>query len=175
LILPFDLTWLPTSGNAFPRWVLEALLPIPEADFAHAADWYLQHLPPLLGPVTSFDWIGGGYRVHGSNSYELSDTRLDLDHVRQSVVYAAATRRQLERVADLQQLDRPREILSVADLANRIVSRRLAPNRHPIASDRVPRLVVNGWRASARRFDVRVSMRLMFAAWFSSFPHVDRA
>src|SRR5581483_7147718 len=157
-----------------PRWVLERLLPIPEAAFARSADWYLQHLPPLLGPVTSFEWIGGGYRVHGANSYEPSDVDLDLAHVRQSVVYAEATRQELERLADAEGLDRPRRILSVADLANRMVSRRLDPGRHPIASDRVPGLVVDGWRAAVRRLDVSVPMRVMFAAWFLAMAVTPR-
>ncbi|HEV3227409.1 MAG TPA: glycosyltransferase family A protein [Acidimicrobiales bacterium] len=166
LVQPFDLTWMPTSGNAFPRWVLEQLLPMPESEFARSADWYLQHLPPLFGPVASFEWVGGGYRVHDSNSYETSGGRLDLNHVRQSVTYAAATRRELLRIADQLDLEHPREILSVADLANRLVSRRLAPSEHPIPSDRVPRIVLNGWRATARRMDVAFAMKAMFAVWF---------
>jgi hypothetical protein len=63
-------------------------------------------------------------------------------------------------------LDHPREILSVADIANRLVSRRFAPDLHPIASDRVPVLVIKGWRATIRRFNVSILMRTMFAAWF---------
>lgn len=166
LTLPFDLTWLPTSGNAFPRWTLERLLPMPEDEFRILADSYLQHVTPLLGPVVSFEWVGGGYRVHGANSYELSTTMLDLAHVRRAIVCADSTQRQLLRVAAELGLEHPREILSVADIANRLVSRRLAPDLHPIASDRVPYLVIKGWRGSARRFNVAIPMRAMFAAWF---------
>jgi hypothetical protein len=122
----------------------------------------------------SFDWVGGGYRRHGANSYEPQGSHLDLDHVRQSVVYAAATRRQLERVADELHLDRPREILSVADLSSRLVSRRLDPVRHPLPDDRVPMLVWRGWRAASRRFDVAPLMRLMFAVWFLGFALLPR-
>ena len=174
LLQPFDLTWMSTSGNAFPRWVLQRLLPIPEAEFARCADWYLQHLPPLLGAVVTLDSIGGGYRVHGGNSYELADTQLDLEHVRSSVAYAAATTRQIVRVADEIGIDRPREVLSVADLANRITSRRLAPERHPIPGDRVPKLVLSGWRATARRVDVGLTMRLLFVAWFGAMAVAPR-
>jgi glycosyltransferase involved in cell wall biosynthesis len=169
LTLPFDLTWLPTSGNAFPRWTLERLFPMPEDDFRILADSYLQHVTPLLGPVVSLDWVGGGYRVHGSNSYELSATRLDLQHIRRAVVCAEATRRELLRVAGELRLDHPREILSVADIANRLISRRLAPDLHPIRSDRVPFLVISGWRAAARRFNETAPLRLIFAMWFLAF------
>jgi hypothetical protein len=147
---------------------------MPEKDFAILADSYLQHCPPLLGPVVSFDWIGGGYRLHGKNSYELNHQRLDLDHIRQAVVSAAATRRQLERIADELHLDRPREILSVADLSNRLVSRRLDPRRHPLPDDRVPMLVFRGWRAAGRRFDVAPLMRIMLAMWFGAFAVLPR-
>lgn len=174
LAQPFDLTWMPTSGNAFPRWVLQRLLPIPEDEFARGADWYLQHLPPLLGPVVSLPMIGGGYRVHGGNSYEPADARLDLAHVRSAVSYAAVTSRHLLRLADELALDRPEDVLSVADIANRIVSRRLEPDRHPIAGDRVPRLVVLGWRATARRVDAGFAVRAMFAAWFAAMAIAPR-
>jgi hypothetical protein len=176
LTLPFDVPWLPTSGNAFPAWVLNRLLPIPEDEFAAAADWYLQHLTPLFGPIVSLDEMAARYRVHGANSYEPAAAELDLDHVRKAVVYAAATRRQLERVADELGLERPRGgILSVADLANRIVSLRLDPTRHPLAEDSRGRLLVCGLRAAWRRFDVSPLVRLMFMAWFVSFALAPRA
>ncbi len=173
LAFPFDLTWMPTSGNAFRRSVLQRVLPIPEREFAHCADWYLQHLTALFGTVISERWIGAQYRVHGRNSYELSSARLDLDHVRQTVEYAAATGVQLSRVADELGLQHE-EILSVSDLANRLVSRRLDPRRHPIASDSVLSLVVSGWRATARRTDAAPAMRGMFRAWFVALAIAPR-
>jgi hypothetical protein len=100
---------------------------------------------------------------------------LDLEHVRKAVVYAAATRRQLERFADELALERPSGgILSVADLSNRIVSLRLDPGRHPIAEDSRGRLLADGVRAAWRRFDVSPLLRLAFMAWFVSFALVPR-
>lgn len=166
LAMPFDMTWMSTSGNAFPRQVLESILPIPEVQFAHCADWYLQHLTPLFGPVVSLSDAGALYRVHGANSYEKLPGHLDLDHVRQAVRYAGATRPEIERVADRLGLARPREILSVADLANRLISRRLDPARHPVPEDTTASLVSKGMRAASRRRDVAAPMRLGFGAWF---------
>jgi hypothetical protein len=175
LAFPFDLTWLPTSGNAFAAWALRRLLPIPEQQFAAAADWYLQHLTPLLGPVASLTEIGAQFRTHGANDYEPPDPTLDLDHVRKAVVYAEATRKQLEVVAARLGLDVPKGgIVSVADVANRIVSLRLAPERHPLGSDTVAHLLLSGARAAARRFDVSPVMRLMFLAWFTSVAVAPR-
>ncbi len=59
----------PTSGNAWPRWLLEKLLPIPEARLKQHADAYLNTLAPLQGPVRSIDEPQALYRVHDSNDY----------------------------------------------------------------------------------------------------------
>jgi glycosyltransferase involved in cell wall biosynthesis len=164
LTRPFDLASVPTGS--FRSWALRRLLPIPEDEFAECADWYLVHLAALLGPVAALEAPAYGYRVHGGNRYEPKRPRLDLEHVRQSVRYAAATRRHLLRLADELGRTRPHDILSVADLANRLISRRLDPERHPIPDDRTPALALNGIRAALRRSDVSPVMRLMFVAWF---------
>lgn len=175
LTFPFDLTWMPTSGNAFAARVLERLLPMPEAEFRLGADWYLQHLTPLFGPVVSLDAVGAGYRVHRGNRYERADAELDLDHVRQSIRYAAGTRRHLGRVAaQLGVPRRPGPILSVADLGNRLISRRLDPRAHPLPADRAPRLALAGAVAAARRWDVRWTLKLLFTAWFALMAAAPR-
>jgi hypothetical protein len=167
LVFPFDLVWLATSGNAFRADALRRILPMPEQDFAFCADWYLVHLTPLIGSVVSLEEVGAFYRVHGGNSYEPAEARLDLAHVRQTITYAAATTRALEALADELGLQRPRgPILSVSDLANRLVSRKLEPARHPNPSDGVWQLAVAGTRAAGRRFDVSISMKLLYVAWF---------
>jgi hypothetical protein len=173
LAFPFDLTWMPTSGNAFRRSVLQRVLPMPEREFARCADWYLQHITALFGPVISERWIGAQYRVHDRNSYEPSSARLDLDHVRQTVEYAAATRTQILRFAAELGLQHE-EILSVSDLANRLISRRLDPPHHPVPSDSTVSLAVSGWRATARRTDVAPTMRAMFRVWFVAMAIAPR-
>jgi hypothetical protein len=56
-----------TSGLAFDRLTLEAILPIPEAEFRQGADGYLVTVAPLYGEVTSIDECLGAYRQHGGN------------------------------------------------------------------------------------------------------------
>jgi hypothetical protein len=176
LVLPFDLPWLPTSGNAFAASVLRRIFPIPEHEFHAGADWYLQHLTPLFGPVVSLDEVAARYRVHGANSYEPAAAVLDLGHVRKAVVYAAATRRELERVADELALQRPRGgTLSVADIANRMISLKLDPERHPLPGESIGGLLARGVRAAGRRFDASPPLRLLFMAWFVSFAVAPRA
>jgi glycosyltransferase involved in cell wall biosynthesis len=166
LAFPFDLTWLAMSGNAFRRDALERILPIPEPPFRICADWYLVHLTALLGPVASLQEVGASYRVHGTNSYEQQAARLDLDHVRRTVELAGATIGELERLADELGLERPDPILSTWDLANRLVSLRLDPERHPIATDSLTGIVRDAARAVRLRSDSSLPKKALFLAWF---------
>jgi glycosyltransferase involved in cell wall biosynthesis len=165
---PFDLPWLPGGGTAFRVEPLRRILPIPEAEYPRCgADWYLVHLSALLGSAAALDEVCAEYRVHGGNAYELGAPRLDLAHVRETIEYARATARSLARLADQLGLARPERILSVSDLANRLISLRLEPRLHPIRGDRRPELLRDASRAIGRRSDVSPPMRALFAAWFA--------
>jgi glycosyltransferase involved in cell wall biosynthesis len=169
LTFPFDLPWMATSGNAFAADALRRMMPIPEHEFAASADWYLRHVVSLLGEVVSLSDVCACYRVHGSNSYARAGTSLDMAKIRASVRFAAATQRHLLRVADEVGLEpAPRPILSVADLANRLISKKLDPDAHPLAHDRVARLAFDGAIAAVRRFDVRWPKKLVFIGWFAA-------
>ena len=69
-----------------------------------------------------------------------------------------------ERESDTASLER--ENLSTADLANRLVSLRLAPTEHPLPADRRRTIVADAVRALRRRFDVSSPVKAIFAAWF---------
>jgi glycosyltransferase involved in cell wall biosynthesis len=167
LAFPFDLTWLAMSANAFRTQTLRRILPIPEGAYRICADWYLVHLTALLGPVTSLEEVGASYRVHGANSYEQEAPQLDLDHIRQTVGLAGSTVRELERLADEIGLARPDPVLSLWDLANRLISLRLDRERHPIAGDSRGGIVLDAVRAARRRSDAAAPKKLMFVAWFA--------
>jgi hypothetical protein len=158
-----------TSGNAFAADALRRIMPIPEREFAASADWYLRHVVSLLGEVVSLSDVCAYYRVHGSNSYARAGTSLDIAKIRATVRYAAATRRHLMRVADEIGLEPDRRpVLSVADLGNRLISKKLDPAAHPLADDRVARLAFAGAVAAVRRFDVRWPKKLIFIGWFAA-------
>lgn len=167
LAFPFDLAWLPGGGTAFRLSSLRELLPIPEDDYPRCgADWYLVHLSALSGASGALDDICAEYRIHGGNGYELDQSRLDLGHVRDAIVYAAVTFRSLERRADAIGLARPDRILSLSDLGNRLISLRLAPEEHPVPGDTRLGLLVASLRAMSRRFDIAMPMKAIFLAWF---------
>jgi hypothetical protein len=167
LSFPFDLTWLAMSANAFRSEALRKILPIPESAYRICADWYLVHLTALLGPVASLDQVGASYRIHGSNSYEQGTPRLDLDHIRQTVGLAGSTVSELERLADELGLEHPHPVLSLWDLANRLISLKLDRQRHPLAGDSAGGIVLSAIRAARRRSDAALPKKLIFVAWFA--------
>jgi glycosyltransferase involved in cell wall biosynthesis len=168
LAFPFDLPWLPGGGTGFRTEAVRRILPIPAGDYPRSgADWYLVHLTALLGEAALLDEVCASYRVHGGNAYELDADEIDLDHVREAILFAAATTRSLEALADELGLGRPQRILSYADLANRLVSLRLEPGRHPLADDRRAALAADALRAVRRRFDASAPMKALLAAWFA--------
>ncbi len=168
LTFPFDMPWLPTSGNAFAAEALRQIMPIPEKSYGRVgADWYLSHLTSLLGPVFFLDRIEACYRVHRSNHYELSKPTLEMDHIRQTILYCRTTNQYLQQYAGRLGLAfKPGEILSVSYIANRMASLRLEAERHPIVSDTRWRLVKLGAAGAMRRFDVSMGLKFAFIAWF---------
>jgi glycosyltransferase involved in cell wall biosynthesis len=168
LLFPFDLPWLPGGGTGFRTEAVRRILPIPAADYPRSgADWYLVHLTALLGEAALLDDVCAEYRVHGGNAYQQDRDEIDLGRLRESIVFAGATTRSLDALADELRLEHPRPILSCADLANRLVSLKLEPRRHPVAEDRPLGLLAQAVRASRRRSDVSWPMKALLVAWFA--------
>jgi glycosyltransferase involved in cell wall biosynthesis len=172
LAFPFDIPWMPTSGNAFKKSVLRQVLPMPEEEYRILADVYLSNVTPLFGPVLFLNQVLAYYRVHGGNFYEPGVAELDLEQVRKTITYNSRTREHLERFAEqsgsLGKSRKGDEILSVSYVANRLVSYKLAPDKHPISGDSLRKLFVQGISASVRRFDVSWLLRLGFMLWFGA-------
>lgn len=59
----------PTSGNAFPRWLLERVMPIRPEGLRMCADQYVIQLAPLFGPVAALDDPASLYRRHHGSGY----------------------------------------------------------------------------------------------------------
>ena len=87
----------PTSGNAFSRWLLERILPMPESEWRIAADSYLLTLAALYGEICSIDKVLGYYRVHGGNLWHYSNP--DIPKLIQQVKVGNAQKRLLEDAA----------------------------------------------------------------------------
>jgi hypothetical protein len=57
----------PASGNAYARWFLEEVMPVPESVYFRAPDEYLFGLAPAFGPIARIA-SQSLYRIHGRNA-----------------------------------------------------------------------------------------------------------
>jgi glycosyltransferase involved in cell wall biosynthesis len=64
---PISLSQSPTSGNAWPRWFLQEVMPLPEHEDKHCADGFLKKLCPIFGVIRRVAEPQGYYRIHSSN------------------------------------------------------------------------------------------------------------
>ncbi|WP_181708507.1 glycosyltransferase family 2 protein [Chthonobacter rhizosphaerae] len=67
LLADGQVLFMPTSGNAFSRAALKAVMPIPEERWRISADLHLVTMMLALGPVDHCNAVLGQYRVHGRN------------------------------------------------------------------------------------------------------------
>jgi glycosyltransferase involved in cell wall biosynthesis len=172
---PFDLPWLATSANAFRAEALRRILPIPVEGYpVSGADWYLVHLTALLGSVVSLEQVSAFYRVHGANQYELAENEIDMHHLRETIGFSRATSRELLRLAEEIGLPHPTRILSIADLANRLVVLRLDTGNAPPGGDSRRSLLLDAVCAARRRTNVSVPMRAALVTWFAAMALAPR-
>lgn len=154
-----------TSGLAFSRNALAAVLPIPTDRYRIAADGYLATTAPFHGDVLAIEQPLGAYRRHGSSRWSTS------------LNFAAGFRRAIvhdaEKHKDLEHCAASRGIRSSAQpglrdyqhVSARMGSLLLEKQNHPIAGDSRAALGMRGAIASLRA-STPVKFRLMMAAWF---------
>ncbi|SPH18824.1 Hyaluronan synthase [Defluviimonas aquaemixtae] len=97
--------FMPTSGNAFPRHILEAILPMPEPEFRIAADLYLVLAAALRGSVVHLPQVLGQYRIHGANAYFHAEMGTPYLKARRSAQRGAAWRTLLGRLDPIARSD----------------------------------------------------------------------
>jgi glycosyltransferase involved in cell wall biosynthesis len=167
------------SGNAYPRWVLERILPIPEESFPSGADTYMVAVAPLHGPVARTPAPVGKYRRHGGNVWagQASSAAFSTQLRRELARYDALRKQAADlglRASDRIDLD------DLSGLRIRLVSRRFAGENHPLPHDRRRVLVTAGVRALWRANQISLSRRLLFMLWlvivgFGPLPLARRA
>jgi len=162
-----------TSGNAFPREVLERILPVPEREFRISADGYLVTAAPFLGPVVSLEEPLGAYRFHGGNAWTYGPglaarlrNSLQHDAHKFEVVRARARAAGLSVAAELGMGDH-------AHLTTRLASLCLEPARHPYPGDSRLRIALRGM-ASSGQARLPWKRRGLLAAWFAAVGLLPR-
>lgn len=164
----------PTSGNAFSRWYLEKILPMPEEPYRQGADGgYLNLLAPLYGNIRSVDQELGMYRHHGGNFYAQTSSSFDekwfLVMVRRDIRKEALLR---EKAAELGfELEQGPMMRNYLVQARRLVNLRLNREEHPAPADTrldlFTKSLIAEWRYTSDRFGekILVSLWLVGAAW----------
>lgn len=135
-----------TSGNAYPRRLLEQLFPVP-GEFRYF-DPYLNTVTPFYGRVISLDEELGAYRLHGRNGWALTD-RVDLDRIRERLREDLTKERYIERAAAAtgRRVPAGTALRKPTHVLYRLASLRLDPSAHPVAGDTRRRLLGAGFRA----------------------------
>jgi hypothetical protein len=156
-----------TSGSAFTRAALSAVLPVPEEDFRISADGYLVTVAPFHGRVVSIEDPLGAYVMHGANNWmAVTDTGLgarfrrlvEHDFRRHEALRREAARRGLTASADLGLRD-------PLHLTYRLGSLAFDPPSHPVRGEGRASLALRGaWASRSARLPA--GRRLLLAAWF---------
>lgn len=82
-------TWPPTSGNIFPREMLQTCMPIPEEKFRLCVDLYLCNHAAMKGEIVAVKKPVGYYRIHGANNF--SGFRLESKRLKNQALNIIAT------------------------------------------------------------------------------------
>jgi glycosyltransferase involved in cell wall biosynthesis len=154
-----------TSGLAFARSALEAIMPVPEKDFRQGADGYLATVAPLYGTVQALDKCLGAYRMHGAN-HSLFGQQL-ARRARWRVRHDFRRLRALSSraVANGMRVHPDPELRDPVHLEERLASLCIEEPLHPVKDDSRLRLAAAGAVAS---FGMQYSLRrrVTQAAWF---------
>jgi glycosyltransferase involved in cell wall biosynthesis len=164
-----------TSGNAFARATLAAILPVPEEEFRISADGYLVAVAPLYGRVVSIEEPLGAYVLHGANNWMAitgqglgGRFRRSLEH--DFCRYEALRRKAAERGLVLSAEPGLRDPLH---LSYRLGSLAFDPPNHPVRPDLWAALALRGAWAS-RTARLPPARRLLLAAWFLAVGFLPR-
>lgn len=154
-----------TSGLAFRREALEAVMPVPERDFRQGADGYLVTVAPLYGNVTSIDTCLGAYRIHGANHSVFAEKlghrarwRIEHDFHRLKALSVQASEVGLTMPPDAILHD-------TVHLEERLASLCVDKDQHPVPDDSRVSLATAGAMAC---LDMNASLRrrTVLATWF---------
>lgn len=161
---PDDISWQPTSGNAFRASVLDALLPMPEEPYRISADHYLSNVSALYGRVLGLELPLAHYRTHGANNDHRSG--FDLDRARDILVRTEHTHRLLidhGRALGVAMPADPSGFRSLTTAGLRLVSSRYP--EHPFPADRRRALIEAAAASGWGREDFSVARRIAAVGW----------
>jgi hypothetical protein len=153
----------PGSGNAYARWFLDQIFPLPP-EVGDFADSGCLAAAPMLGEVVSVPGVVVGYRRHGGNDSDLikDDLRFprEVSRARARWRFAALTAGEPAAQVDERPLFRSRELLQL-----RIASRRVAPQLRPLPNDGWVRMLFGSLRSPFAIGPEPWGTRALIAGW----------
>lgn len=161
----------PTSGNAYARWFLERVMPLPR--MTSGADGPINTVAPLYGDVVTIDRPLAWYRVHGGNdgaqktlaAYKFARF-IRHDQNRAEFLRQHAARLGLALEGD--PLDR-----AVLHLQYRIASLVLRPEAHPVPGETTSQVLGRAIRAT-RALGDNPAAKAALVAWFLAVASAPR-
>jgi len=164
------------SGNAYSRWALERVLPVPEEDYGYAADGYLIVTVPFHGEVRAIDVPLAAYRQHGGNNSSMA-TGLDPRGFHFTIGHQLVLDREILRRASEAGYPVSGSLVlrDAGHLQARLASLRVFPGVHPVPGDRRLGLAARGVLATWRYVDMSTTRRLFDTAWFLSVALLPRS
>lgn len=162
-----------TSGLAFARKALDAVLPIPTVTFRIAADGYLATVAPFYGDVLAIEAPLGAYRRHGGSMWLASSG--GAEGFRRSIRHDADKHRELVARASECGLGVLRDpgLGDYQHVSVRLGSILLEPAAHPIIGDSRMRLGLHGATA-ALRASLSFRFRILLWLWFIALGTLPR-
>jgi len=159
----------PTSGNAFSAAALRRIFPMPETEYRIVADEYINNLVPLLGNIVSLHQVGALYRMHGDNNFcKPIQGMEEPERLRRNLQVNLETRDRQKALFN-QLYSPPVENIGaweIAYLKTRVTSLKLDPHNHPLSTDRLLPLCLQGCIAAFISPYMRLRGRCLFVFWF---------
>lgn len=156
----------PASGNAFSRRFLEAVMPIPEADWRFGAETHPVFLAPLFGQIGAIHESLGYYRTHATSFTGVSG-RMEPRKIRNLLQIDINLRKTLEEYAG--RLGYP--LTGGASLTHwlhykiRLASCKMCGPQHPFPEDRAFGVASQLIRAAWAAPELSAPFRAAFTAW----------
>ena len=164
----------PGSGNAYARWFLERVLPVPSScshdatrrlcRVCAAADSFLLAVAPVFGDVVTVRAPLASYRIHGRNEAAIS--HLDLDGLHKELARARLRLGYARSVAQRADLPAPAPDAlhrNLGYLSYGIAVRKLAPDRLP--GERLGSMLLRLCAATLVPQGFSLKARLLVLAW----------
>jgi glycosyltransferase involved in cell wall biosynthesis len=162
--------WPVSSGNAYARSFIAQVTPIPQERIFKSPDGYVNKIAPLFGRVRVLDRALGAYRVHGRNVWAQSGEEINRDIYSRTVRFDAVLHTEFMALAAKFGFAVPEyEKQPVPQwVETRLLSLRLAPEKHPIQGDTVWSVYRFGLRAALETPDINILGHLAWMAWFTA-------